>query len=42
MSVLKLQTLQPRVSANRPAIISSTSSSSSCCSTGPSKPPGVQ
>ena len=41
MSVLKLQTLQPRVSAARPAIISSTSSSSQCCQS-PTKPPGQQ
>ncbi|WP_333767268.1 class III lanthipeptide [Streptomyces sp. IBSBF 2435] len=31
MSVLDLQTLQPSVSTNRPAIVSLTSSSSSCC-----------
>lgn len=31
MSVLKLQTMQPRTSQNRPAILSLTSSTSDCC-----------
>lgn len=31
-SVLTLQTLKPRVSGVRPAVISSTSSGSGCCS----------
>lgn len=40
MSVLQLQTLQPRTTAARPAVLSITSSSSDCCKGDKSKPPG--